>query len=334
MRAAWYERHGAADEVFRLGDLAVPEPGPGDVLVRLATSGINPADWKARSGMRGEPMPAPRIIPHHDGAGMIEAVGPGVPDRIGERVWLWNDRPGRSAGTAAEYIVVPARQAVLLPDHVGFAEGACLGIPAMTAMRAVRIAAARPPMRAMVMGAAGAVGAYIVQILATRGIETIAVVSSAAKADHARAAGAAHIIDYRRDDIGARCADLTRGLGVDRLFDLDLARNAVLYPRLLRRHARVIVFGTSQNEAVISAHWLMRSSIGIDPFLVFDLDPAERDAIVADLSELLAGGRLHHAIARIFPLDAIAEAHRLGEGSQAIGNIVLAIDPACAQATG
>ena len=137
MRAAWYDRTGAAREVLQVGELPTPEPGPGEVRVRLQVSGANPSDTKRRSAWSG-PMAFPRIIPHSDGAGVIDAVGEGVPTaRIGERVWTWNAQFGRPFGTAAEYIALPSAQAVRLPDAADLAVGACLGIPALTAHRLV-----------------------------------------------------------------------------------------------------------------------------------------------------------------------------------------------------
>src|SRR5215469_14109646 len=140
MRAAFYEANGPAAEVLRVGEIATPEPGPGEVRVKLAASGVNPSDVKSREG-RTRKIAFPRVIPHSDGAGVIDQVGSGVPaSRVGERVWTWNGQWKRAFGTAAESIVLPSALAVRLPDHIGFAEAACLGIPAMTAYHAVATA--------------------------------------------------------------------------------------------------------------------------------------------------------------------------------------------------
>ena len=137
MKAAWYQRNGAARDVLTVDDMETPEPGPGEVRVKIAVSGVNPSDVKSR---RGRPLSWPRIIPHSDGAGLIDAVGEGVGHAsVGERVWLWNGQWKRAFGTAAEYCVLAAEQAVQLPDRVEFAAGACLGIPALTALQAVRL---------------------------------------------------------------------------------------------------------------------------------------------------------------------------------------------------
>ena len=137
MRAAWYEQNGPAREVLCVGEMRAPEPGPGEVRVRVHVSGVNPSDWKSRAGT-ARPMAFPRVIPHSDGAGVVDRAGPGIPTRrVGERVWIWNAQWKRPFGTAAEFVILPAAMAVRLPEGVGFEEGACLGIPALTAHRAV-----------------------------------------------------------------------------------------------------------------------------------------------------------------------------------------------------
>src|SRR4051794_36660321 len=163
MKAIWYERNGPAREVLQFGEMPDPEPCPGKVRVRIHASGVNPSDWKTRSGLR--PMTFPRVIPHSDGAGVIDQVGAGVPEsRLGQRVWTWNAQWKRPFGTAAEFVVLPAEQAVLLPDRVSFDEGACLGIPALTAHRAVTIDGTVEGRTVLVSGGAGAVGNYAIQL--------------------------------------------------------------------------------------------------------------------------------------------------------------------------
>src|SRR5277367_3084088 len=172
MKAAYYVKQGPARDVLQVGDRQTPEPGPGEVRVRLRASGVNPSDWKSRSG-RGAPMLAPLIVPHSDGAGDIDKVGAGVSNRIGERVWVWNGQWQRPFGTAAEYIVLPSAQAVPLPTAVGYAEGACFGIPALTALQAVRLAELTPASTAMIVGGAGSVAHYAIQFAKLRGARVL-----------------------------------------------------------------------------------------------------------------------------------------------------------------
>ena len=220
MRAAFYMKQGPAREVLQVGEQPTPEPGPGEVRVHLRTSGANPSDWKSRSG-RTAPMSTPLIIPHSDGAGDIDKVGAGVADRVGERVWIWNGQWRRSHGTAAEYIVLPSVQAVPLPTNISYAEGACFGIPALTALQAVRLAELSPASTVMIVGGAGSVGHYAIQFAKMRGARIITTVSGPEKAAHARRAGADEVINYRTENVSQRVKTLTDGRGVDALIELD-----------------------------------------------------------------------------------------------------------------
>ena len=198
MRAVWYDRQGAADEVLVCGELPTPEAGHGEVRVRLEASGVNPSDTYRR---RGPPaMEYPRVVTNSDGAGVVDQVGPGVPQHwLGKRVWLYNgQRNGRWMGTAAEYIALSADLVTELPDHVSFAEGATLGVPAMTAHRSVFVAGPVQGKTLLVTGGAGAVGHYAVQLATWAGARVITTVSSPEKTERARAGGAAHIINYRQ----------------------------------------------------------------------------------------------------------------------------------------
>ena len=243
MRAAYYEKNGSARDVLSLGEIDTPKPGPGEVLVRLKTSGVNPSDVKSREG-RTRKIVFPRVIPHSDGAGDIEAVGDGVPQsRVGERVWTWNGQWKRAFGTCADYIVLPAALAVKLPDHVSYEAGACLGIPAMTAYHAVEVAG--PAKTVLVSGGAGGVGHYAIQFAKARGATVITTVSSDAKAKIARDAGADHTIDYKRENVGERVMAITNKAGVDAVIEMDFSGNAKLMPSVLHPRSTVVVYGNS-----------------------------------------------------------------------------------------
>src|SRR5215475_13697639 len=219
MQAAYYERNGTAREVLKVGEIQTPRPGPGEVRVKLATSGVNPSDVKSRQGLTRK-IAFPRVVPQSDGAGVIDDVGDGVPkSRIGERVWVWNGQWKRAFGTAAEFIALPAAQAVKLPDSIGFEAGACLGIPAMTAVHAVALADLSERANLLVSGGAGA-----------------------EKAKAAQEAGADHTIDYKHENVGERVMQITDKRGVDAAIEMDLAANAKLIPNLLRPKGCVIVY--------------------------------------------------------------------------------------------
>jgi NADPH2:quinone reductase len=246
MQAAFYERTGAASAVLQLGEMPDSTPGPGEVRLRLRWSGVNPADVKARAGLRSTVLPFPRIVPHSDGAGIIDAVGPGVShDRIGERVWTWNAAWGRPFGTAAQRVVLPEAQAVALPGVVSDEAGACLGIPALTALHACLVGGGVAGRNVLVAGGAGAVGHYAVQFARALGAQQVlATVSSPRKAELAAAAGADAVIDYRSDDVVERVREATRGAGVDRIIEVDVAANAALDVELLRSGGDCVVYGS------------------------------------------------------------------------------------------
>lgn len=326
MRAAFYTKQGPAAEVLQVGEQPTPEPGPGEVRVRLRTSGVNPSDYKVRKGGFGRALGYPVVIPHSDGAGVIDAVGAGVPaSRVGQRVWIWNGQWMRPFGTAAEFIALPAAQAVPMPEGLGDAEGACLGIPAFTALHAVRLADLRPGMQVLVSGGAGAVGHYAIQFAKRRGATVLTTISSPEKAAHARGAGADHAIDYRREDVGARVQELTGGRGVDAVVEMDFTANARLYPACLRPGATVVVYGMGQMEATLPTSWFMRNRLTIRFVYVYEMEPAERAAALQELDALLREGSLRHAVALRLPLEQVARAHDVVEQGQVIGNVVLEI---------
>ena len=325
MRAAYYETNGPARAVLRLGEIETPQPGAGEVRVKLVASGVNPSDVKSREG-RTRKIAFPRVIPHSDGAGIIDRVGEGVPaSRIGERVWTWNAQWKRAFGTCAEYVALPSALAVPLPAAVGFEAGACLGIPAMTACHAVATAEAWAGSTLLISGGAGAVAHYAIQFAKARGAVVIATVSSEAKASLARAAGADHVIDYKREDVGAAVMDLTDHSGVDAVIELDFAANAKLLPAVLRPGGTVVVYGTGAAEVSIPAQWLLVNAIAVRFIFVYELDRAERDAAVATITHMLADHRLLHNVALTLPLDDAVAAHEAVESGKAMGNIVIAI---------
>ncbi|KAA2235641.1 NADPH:quinone reductase [Salinarimonas soli] len=324
MRAAWYERNGPAREVLQVGDRPDPEPGPGEVRVRVHASGVNPSDWKTRSGYR--PMIAPLVVPHSDGAGIVDRVGPGVdPGRVGERVWIWNGQWKRPFGTAAELIALPGEQAVPLPEITSFEAGACLGIPALTAHRAVTVDGSPDGQTIFVAGGAGAVGHYAIQMAKLLGAErVIASVSSPEKARHALEAGGDDVIDYKREDVAERIADITRGRGADRVVEVDIAGNAGLLPRIVARDGLCVVYGSNAPQACLDFGPMILSGAALRFFIVYELSRAARQRGIADLTRWMTDGSLRHAVGATFPLDAIVEAHERVESGRTLGNVIVA----------
>ena len=327
MRAAWYTKFGPAAEVLEIGVLPDPEPGPGEVRVKLAASGVNPSDVKSRlPGSRNTVYP--RVIPHSDGAGTIDKVGEGVdPGRVGARVWVFNGQWKRADGTAATHICLPAEFAVSLPANVGFDVGACLGIPALTAWRAVTMAGGVARRTLLVTGAAGAVGHAAVQMARYEGAAKIlATVSSPEKAAIARAAGADATIDYKTEDVAARVKELTGGEGVDRIVELDVAGNAKSIPEALKPGGMLVVYGSNKPEFTLPFGPMIVKNLTAAFFIVYELSPALRCEGAAYVNSRLAMGQLETRIAAKFPLAEIAKAHEAVESGAAIGNVVLTLD--------
>lgn len=326
MRAVWYERTGPAARVLELGRLPVPEPGAGEVLVRVRASGVNPSDTKRRAGWSGLEMRHPRIVPHSDGAGVIERVGEGVAaDRVGARVWLWNAQGGdRAFGTAAELVAVPDEQAVALPADVPFETGAGLGVPGSTAHYALLGDGPIGGQTVLVQGGAGAVGHLAVQLATLAGATVIATVSGPAKADAARAAGAAHTIDYRREDVVERILSLTAGEGVDRVVEVDLAANLSTDIAVLATGGVIASYSsTSDPTPELPYYPLAFRDLRIHFVQGFLLPPPARRAAIRDLTTWLAAGQLEVRIDSTFPLERIAAAHERLESGEADGKVIV-----------
>lgn len=321
MRAAFYRRNGPARDVLEVSEAETPQPAAGEVRIRLAVSGVNPSDVKARNGSR--PVMLPFVIPHSDGAGVIDAVGEGVArDRVGQRVWTWNGQWKRPFGTCAQYIVLPAEQAVPLPDGVSFDVGACLGIPALTAWHAVAVAGLADGMSVLISGGAGAVAQYAIQFARARGAHVLTTVSSPSKAELATRAGAQHVIDYQREDVGERVKAIVPS-GVDAVIELDIAANARHLPQVLRPKGTVVIYGTGAPEAVLPASFCLVNAISLKFIFIYEISTQERTAAIADIDRWLREDRLVHTVAAAFPLDDIVAAHEAVEQRKFAGNVIV-----------
>lgn len=325
MRAAFYESNGAAESVLVIGDVPTPEPGSGEIRVRLETSAVNPSDVKSRMGVTRK-ISFPRVIPHSDGAGVIDSVGDGVPaSRIGERVWVWNGQWKRAFGTAAEYIVLPAIQAVPLPDKVSFEAGACLGIPAMTAFHAVELAATTRDTTLLVAGGAGSVSQYVIEFAKARGARVITTISSPEKAKIAKESGADQTIDYKREDVAEKIAEFTDKRGVDAIIEMDIAANSKLIPGILKPRGSVIIYGTGSLDATIPAQWCLVNSIRLQFFIVYELDAVRREHVVHAINRALEQDILSNRVAEPFPIEKIVQAHHAVENGSASANVIVRI---------
>jgi len=323
MRAAWYERQGPADEVLQVGQREQPAPARDEVRVRIHASGVNPSDTYGRSGRQG-PMTFPWVIPHQDGAGVIEAVGEGVPaTRVGERVWVYEATWNRPGGTAAEFCVVPARRAVRLPDSVDFDAAACLGIPAMTAHRAVFASGSVQGETILVTGGAGAVGSTAIQLAVWGGATVLATVSSDEKAAAARDAGAAHVVNYREQDVAAEIKRLTND-GVDRVVDVDFGGNLPTTLQVLKPNGTVASYASrGDDKPGVPFRMLMVKNIVVQAILVYTMAESAKSAAAADITRALENGALRPLVSSRLPLERIADAHAHVEKVASVGNTVL-----------
>lgn len=323
MRAVWYEGFGPADEVLVAGEMPRPEPGPGEVLVRVKASGINPSDVKLRAGARpGAKMAYPRIIPHSDGAGVIEAVGADVPrSRIGQRVWLWNAQWQRAFGTCADYVALPSEQAVPLPESTSFAQGACLGIPAMTAWYALFASGPIEGKTVLVTGGAGTVGRYACQMARLGGARVITSVSSEAKAGHSTAA---EWVNYRTDDLAEAVMDMTDGRGVDRIVDVDFAANQKTALDIIRPGGEIASYASVSNmKPELEFYGFMFKDITLRMLIVYQLCGETRRRGEAQIGEWLERGALSHAVVPGGGLSQAAAAHETVMAGQKLGTVVL-----------
>lgn len=338
VRAVTYSRTGDPG-VLTVVDRPLPEPGPGEVRVRVHRSGVNPTDWKSRRGAQPDAPIDPPQIPNQDGAGVVDAVGDGVETAlVGLRVWVWEAAYQRTEGTAQEYALVPRRQVVTLPDSASFDLGASLGVPYLTAHRCLTVAE-RGPARlgpgaldghvVLVAGGAGAVGHAAIQLAHWSDATVIATVSSAAKAQLAAAAGADHVFDYKRQDVAAEVRRVAAG-GVDTIVEVAAAQNAALDAECLAPSGAVAIYAATPDEQLsLPIRPMMQVNARWQFVLLYTVPPAAKADAVEDVAAAVLDGAasvgadvglpLHH-----YPLDKAADAHAAVEAG-AVGKVLIDI---------
>jgi NADPH2:quinone reductase len=324
MKAVWYDKQGPAKDVMVYGDAPTPEAGPGEVRVKLEASGTNPSDTYRRGGGAGS-MEYPRVIANSDGAGVIDQVGKGVTRfKEGQRVWLYNgQRNGRAFGTAAEYIALDETLVQPLPDNVSFAEGATLGVPGMTAWVCLFHAGPITGQTVLVTGGAGAVGNYGVQLAKWGGAKVIATVSSPAKAEQARRAGADLVVNYKTENVAERILAFDKH-GVDRIIDVDFGGNWPVTEKILARFSTVAIYASRGNpEPKINVRTLTSKTITIYGMqLPLTPMPLQRKAQQGML-DWMAGGRRTHNVSAQFPLKQTPDAHLAVEAGTKQGTVIV-----------
>lgn len=328
MNAAWYEKQGSASDVLVVGQMPDPEPGHDEVRIRVAASGVNLGDVKKRQDAFSVGMPYPRVIPHSDGAGTIDRVGEGVSaSRIGEHVWCYGAQTYRPFGTAAEYVVVPSAQALPLSDGVSFEQGACLGIPGITAHRAISVAGLIAGRQLLVQGGAGAVGSCAIALARLAGARVLATVRSESGAAAATQAGAHEVV--RTDGLSSEdVVDRLRALapdGVDHIVEVAFDANIAVDVQVMAPGGSLAAFATADPSPRVP-FWPMAFKnirlylLGSDDF------PAEAKAAAAQaLNAALAAGWAGSEISACFPLNAIALAHEFLETRRGSGRVVVTI---------
>lgn len=327
MKAAWYERKGPAREVLQVGTLPDPEAGPGQVRVRVQSSAVNPSDTKGRSGFGGNlAMPYPLIVPHQDGAGVIDAVGPGVAaSRVGERVWIYEAQRGRAFGTAAELVVIPAEQAIRLPEGFNFDVGACLGIPAMTAHRCLFMDGAIQGQTVLVAGGAGAVGQAAIQLARWAGARVVTTVSRPDQQAIATHAGA-HLVFNRKE---AGLAERIRAAAgeIDRVVEVAFEANLDLNRAVLRTNGVIAAYasGAADSTPRIPFSPVMAQGLTMHFVLVYVMPAEAHHAAARDITACLTADRYRPHIAQRFRLEDIALAHEAQESGKAIGKLIVEI---------
>jgi len=325
MKAAWFDRFGPAREVLTVGERPVPEPGPGEVLVALHSSAVNPSDVKKRAGSVPDLLQDGYVIPDSDGAGVIEAVGERVhPGRIGERVWVYQAQHKRRLGTAAEYVAIDASRAVALPDSADFAVGACMGIPAMTAHRCVFADGPVHGTTVLVTGGAGRVGWYAVQWAARAGATVIATASNEADAEICREAGARHVVSHREAGWARQVLECNEGRKVDRVVEVDFGGNLSENLELVRTSGTIATYASmGDTQPCLPFYRMMFLDLTLRLVIVYDMPESAKQQAISDIGLALGGGWMKHRIAHRVALDEAARAHELIEQGGFRGCVVL-----------
>jgi NADPH2:quinone reductase len=326
MKAAWFESFGSAADVLHFGEQQRPQPAAGEVLVRLATSGVNPSDVKKRAGSAPNLLDQGLVIPHSDGAGVIEATGEGVPpERVGERVWVFQAQHERSLGTAAQFVAVENRRAVKLPDNTSFEVGACIGIPLMTAHRCVFADGPVDGQTVVVTGGTGRVGHYAIQWATQAGARVIATASNQDDAGMCRDAGAGSVVNHRDADWADEVVKANNGRRVDRVIDVEFGANLPSVLDLIRTSGTIVTYGsTVVTEPKLPFYRMMFMDLLLRLVIVYAMPESAKQAAIDDIASALSEDRLQHRIAHVVSLDEIVRAHELIEQGGFRGCVVVA----------
>jgi NADPH:quinone reductase len=319
VRAALYESNGPAADVLRVTDVERPEPGRGEVRVKIEVSGVNPTDWKSRSGATARPVSGFQI-PHHDGAGVIDAVGAGVdPGRAGQRVWTWLAAYGQPWGTAAQWCVLPEDQAVPLPDGISAELGASLGVPAMTAHRCLFADGPVEDRTVLVAGGAGAVGHFAIELAKHAGARVAATVSGPEKAEIAARAGADLVVNYRDADAAGQLRDFAP---FERVIEVALGANLGLDLALAGPQTSIVTYASEATDPVLPVRAAMTANVSLRFVLLYGVPRAALHEAATDITQALEDGALTELPVLRFGLDEVAAAHDAVQAG-AVGKVLV-----------
>ena len=328
MKAIWFEQTGAAGDVLIYGERAQPTAGDGEVLVRLYASAVNPSDVKKRAGLQPPGLENGFIIPHSDGAGVIDAVGGGVSSsRVGQRVWVYQAQYQRHLGTAAQYVALPAARAAPLPAQVSFTIGACVGIPLMTAHRCVFADGDVAGQTILVSGASGRVGFYAAQWAKIKGARVIGTAGNAQRCRIAEQAGCDLVLNYRADDLIESIKNFTDGDGVERIIEVEFGANVVANSQILKTNGVIVSYASSHEpQPAIPFYPMMFNNTLIRLVLVYNMPEFAKREAIADIADCLAHDQLIHRVNAVHSLEQTAAAHRAIERGDGDGCVVIEIE--------
>mgnify|MGYP002641065814 FL=1 len=327
MKAISFSDFGPANQVLKVSDWPTPAPGPGEVLVKLHTTGVNPSDVKKRAGGFPNLLDNGPVIPHSDGAGVIEAIGSGVPaSRVGERVFVYQAQYDRLHGTAAEYVAIDALRAPTLPDNTAFDVGACVGIPMLTAHRCVFADGDVADQWVLVTGGAGRVGYYAIQWAHRAGAHVIATASNEADALACREAGAEQVVNHREPGWGRQVVEQLGGSQIDRAIDVEFGANLPELLDCLRTSATIATYSsTVLPEPSLPFRTMMFMDLTVRMVIVYAMPETAKAQAVLDTQALLAEGGLRHRIAQTLPFSEMARAHKIIEEGSVRGCVVVTL---------
>jgi NADPH:quinone reductase-like Zn-dependent oxidoreductase len=328
MHAAWFEKFGAANEVLTLGEIAKPEAAAGEVLIRMKTTGVNPSDVKKRAGAFPDLLDAGLVVPHSDGAGVIESVGEGVsPQRVGERVWVYQAQFGRRFGSAAQYLAIDATRAAFLPESTSFEVGACLGIPVMTSHRCVFSDGPVEGLTVLITGGAGRVGYYAIQWAKQAGARVITTASNDTDKGICESIGASFVVNHRQENWAESVMSYTGGQKIDRVIDVEFGANLPEVLKLIGTGGVIATYSSTQvKEPKLPFLQMMYLNLSLHLVIVYAMPEEAKRAAIIDINNKLSNNELQHRVAHVLDFEDIVRSHELIEQGGFGGSVVVRTD--------